>query len=73
MEIKKVELHRHFEINYITKATSSASIPDPTIPNSSPQKVDFTSRYKNRITTSSSELDEYFRITSVSEPWEIDP
>jgi hypothetical protein len=75
LEASKLGLQSHFEIHYAPTAPDvpSASTPQPTA--GSPQKVDFTSRYKKRASASASdELAEYFRITSVPEPFDgVDP
>jgi hypothetical protein len=74
LETSKLDLQSHFEIHYSPTAADvpSSSIPQPTA--GSPQKVDFTSRYKKRASSSSDELAEYFRITSVPEPFDgVDP
>jgi hypothetical protein len=46
----------------------------PLDPAGSPQKIDFTSRYRRREDSSASdELAEYFRLTNVPEGWGVDP
>jgi hypothetical protein len=75
LEASKLDLQSHFEIHYAPTAPDAppTSIPQPTA--GSPQKVDFTSRYKKRVSASQSdELAEFFRINSIPEPFDgVDP
>jgi hypothetical protein len=72
----KANLRQHFLSNYASTGTSIADpIPDPTVPNGSPQKISFISRYsKKRRTAIFCEIDEYFRLTKEPEPFDtVDP
>jgi hypothetical protein len=63
LEKSMVALRDHFLANYTTTGIDTTDpTPDPTVPNGSPQKISFTSRYgkKRHPTTTASELDEYF-------------
>lgn len=74
LEASKLDLQYHFEIHYAPTTTDVTAAPTPQPEAGSPQKVDFTSRYKKRASTTSDELAEYFRITSVPEPFDgVDP
>lgn len=76
LESSKQTLQSHFEIFYAAEATVAEPPPESQPELGSPQKVDFTGRYKNRGSTRtiSDELAEYFRLTSVPEPFdEVDP
>jgi hypothetical protein len=77
LEKSMVRLRAHYIMNYAsTGTTPSDPIPDPTVPNGSPQKISLTARYtKNRRPTdSAAELDEYFRLTKNPEPFDtVDP
>jgi hypothetical protein len=75
LEISKGTLETHFEAKY-ADSTADPSEPASALldPAGSPQKIDFTSRYRRREDSSASdELAEYFRLTSVPEGWEVDP
>ena len=76
LEESKLNLHTHFNVYYAPStpnATRSDPLPQPDA--GSPQKVDFTSRYTQRVSASTlDELTEYFRITTVPEPFDgVDP
>jgi hypothetical protein len=81
LEKAKVALKNHFLANYISSPSSSratSTIPDDTVhntsPQKSPQKFDFTSRYKRRgPSTAESELENFFAVTSIGQAWETDP
>ena len=53
--------HRKHYTNTAPSRTSSASAPQPSVTNSSPQKFDFTAGY-NKIWTAVIELEEYFKL-----------
>jgi hypothetical protein len=77
-ERSKDGLKFHFDLSYvpIVDTTSLSSQLEPQVMGGSPQKVDFTSRYRKKMGASSTtdKLTEYFRITSISEPFGvIDP
>jgi hypothetical protein len=74
LEISKATLETHFEANY-ADTTADPSEPASALldPVGSPQKIDFTSRYRRHEDSSASdELAEYFRLTSVPEGWEVE-
>jgi hypothetical protein len=60
----KDQLRRYYQDNYVTSQPASAT-PQPTATETfsgSPQKVNFTARYKKRPATLKDELEEYYRL-----------
>jgi hypothetical protein len=76
LDTSKEALKDYFVANYCpVDSVETPDIPDDTMaPDSSPQKFDFTKRYRRHSPTSiHAELDDYFRVTSQAAPWEVDP
>ncbi|KAF7372351.1 Transposase-like protein [Mycena venus] len=73
LEISKINLQSHFKQHYAAATPAPPPAAESQSEPGSPQKVDFTSRYKKRgsAATTSDELAEYFRLTSVPEPFEV--
>jgi hypothetical protein len=75
LEASKSDLQSHYAIHY---APTSAPLPLMSTPHpatGSPQRVDVTSHYRKHVDeATSNELAEYFRITSIPEPFDgVDP
>jgi hypothetical protein len=75
LKTAKAELQSEFSLFYAPATPSVTATPSLGSMSGSPQKVDFTGCLKRQILgTKSDELAEYFRITSVPEPFEgVDP
>jgi hypothetical protein len=73
LEIAKINLESHFEQHYAAATPVPSEAAESQLELGSPQKVDFTARYKKRASAvmASDELAEYFRLTSVPEPFEV--
>ena len=68
LDLSREDLHAFYRKHYTNTApsrTSSASAPQPSVVNSSPQKFNFTARY-NKIRTVVDELEEYFKLAQGS-------
>jgi hypothetical protein len=74
LDRSKADLKAHFEIHYANSQQSSASdAPAEPAPAGSPVKFNIFARYGARATSSvvsNNELEDYFRLTSIPEPFE---
>ncbi|KAJ7792593.1 hypothetical protein B0H13DRAFT_2172466 [Mycena leptocephala] len=74
LEKSKADLKKHFETHYADAQPSSVSdIPAESSPAGSPVKFNIFARYGARATSSvvsNNELEDYFRLTSIAEPFE---
>ncbi|KAF8172192.1 hypothetical protein K438DRAFT_1981638 [Mycena galopus ATCC 62051] len=76
LEYSKLDSQTHHDIHYAPRAAILSSPTPPAPDGGSPQKFNSTNRYTKRGggTSTSDELAEYFRITSVPEPFDrVDP
>lgn len=67
LESAKNDLHRHYLDNYaLASPESESATPYSALPltrGNSPQKVDFTSRYRRKARTTVDELEDYFKLS----------
>jgi hypothetical protein len=72
LDRSKDDLQTHFDNLYASKTSHDSDDADQPTPGS-PQKFDFTSHYSRGSASTENELEEYFRLTTVPEPWSVDP
>jgi hypothetical protein len=71
LDQSKDDLQTHFDTLYTSETSRNLDNVDQATPGS-PQNFDFTSHYSRGSASTENKLAEYFRLTTVPEPWSVD-